>query len=121
MRSIEGDGGDRRRFARRRCAGSGDGARRQRLVEDRTRPDFVPVVILGVDPEDGDGRHVVVARHLLGELDRRQRLEQREERAAEQARLLAGDDGDRPSGRPAVAPASRARGRRAATLAAVAR
>ena len=44
------------------------------VVEHRTRADFLPVVILGVDPEDRDGRHVVVARDLLGELDRRQRL-----------------------------------------------
>ena len=71
-----------------------DGARRQRSVEDRTRSDFVPVVILGVDPEHGDGRHAVIARHLFGQLQRGQRLEQREERTAEKPGLLAGDDGD---------------------------
>ena len=60
-----------------------------------TRPDFVPVVIFGVDPEDGDGRHLVVARDLLGELERGERLEQREQRSAEEPGLLAGDDGDR--------------------------
>ena len=64
------------------------------LVEHRTRSHFLPVVILGVDPEDRDRRHLVVARDLLGELERRERLEQREQRAAEEARLLAGDDGD---------------------------
>jgi len=36
----------------------------------------------------------VIARHLIGELQRRQRLEQREDRAAEQSGLLAGDDRD---------------------------
>ena len=42
-------------------------------------------------------------RHLFGELDRGERLEQREEWSAEQSRLLAGDDGDGPgiSQRPA--------------------
>ncbi|HSS03460.1 MAG TPA: proprotein convertase P-domain-containing protein, partial [Kofleriaceae bacterium] len=29
--------------------------------EDRTAPDFFPVVIFGVDPENGDRRHVVIA------------------------------------------------------------
>jgi hypothetical protein len=51
-------------------------------------------VILRVDPEHGDGRYLVIARHLLGELDRGQRLEQREERSAEEPGLLAGDDRD---------------------------
>ena len=90
---VEADGGDRRRL-RARPRRQRDGARRERFVEDRTRPDFVPVVILGVDPEDGDRRHVVIARHLLGELERGQRLQQREQRAAEQPGLLAGDDRD---------------------------
>ena len=80
------------------------------VVEDRARADLVPVVILGVDPEDGDGRHAVVARHLLGELERGERLEQREQRAAEQSGLLAGDDRDRAADRRAAAPLRRARG-----------
>ena len=37
----------------------------------------------------------MVARHLLGEFDGRERLQQREQRAAEQSRLLAGHDRDR--------------------------
>ena len=93
-RLVQGDGGDGGGFG----AGprrQGDAARRQRFVEHRTRPDFLPVVVFGVDPEHRDRRHLVVARHLLGELDRGQRLEQREQRAAEQPGLLAGDDGDR--------------------------
>ena len=51
-------------------------------------------MVLGVDPEDGHGGNVVILRHLLRELQRRQRLQQREERAAEEPRLLARDDGD---------------------------
>ena len=51
-------------------------------------------MVLGVDPEDGDDRHVMVAGHEVGELQRGERLEQREQRAAKQSRLLAGDDGD---------------------------
>ena len=75
--------------------GQRDRSRRQRFVEHRARANFVPVVIFGVDPEHGDGRHVVFALDLLGQLERRQGLEQREERSAKQPRLLAGDDGDR--------------------------
>ena len=91
---VERDGGDRGRFSagpRRQR----DRARRQLVVEHRARADFVPVVVLRVDPEDRDGRHVVVARHLFGELEGGQRLEEREERAAEEPGLLAGDDRDR--------------------------
>ena len=56
---------------------------------------LVPVVIFGVDPEHGDRGHAVLGPHALGEPDGGQRLEQREQRAAEEAGLLAGDDGDR--------------------------
>jgi hypothetical protein len=35
-------------------------------------------VIFRVDPEDGDGRHVMIARDLIGKLERRERFEQRE-------------------------------------------
>jgi hypothetical protein len=42
----------------------------------------------------GHGTHVVVAPDALGEADGRDRLEQREERAAEEAGLLTGDDRD---------------------------
>ena len=93
-RIVEADGGDRGWFdarpGRQRHA-----LRRQLVVEHRTRPDFLPVVILGVDPEDRNGGYVVIARHLIGQLDRGQRLEQREERTAEEPGLLSGDDGDR--------------------------
>jgi hypothetical protein len=52
-------------------------------------------VILGVDPENRNGRDVVVARHLRRELERSQGLEDREHRPAEETRLLAGHDGHR--------------------------
>ena len=93
-RVVEPDGGDRARF-QHQLGWERHGARRQRLVEDGARPDFVPVVILSLDPEDRHDRHLVLARDLLGELDRAQRLEQRVERPSEEAGLLAGDDGDR--------------------------
>ena len=51
-------------------------------------------MILGVDPEHRNDGHAVLARHLLGELHRRQGLEEREERPAEKAGLLPGDDDD---------------------------
>ena len=59
-----------------------------------TGADLVPVVILGIDPEDRDARNLMVARDLSRELERRQRLEQGEHRTAEQSGLLTGDDGD---------------------------
>ena len=65
------------------------------LVEHRARPDLVPVVVFGLDPEDRDGRHLVLPRHLVGELERRQGFEQREQRTAEETRLLSGQDRDR--------------------------
>jgi hypothetical protein len=52
-------------------------------------------VILGVDPEHWHDGHAVVAAHRRGELHRSDRLEQREQRTAEEARLLSGDDDDR--------------------------
>ena len=57
--------------------------------------DFLPVVVLGVDPEDGDGGDVLLEAQALGQLDRRQRLDQRVQRPAEQPGLLAGDHGHR--------------------------
>ena len=67
---------------------------RELPVEDRCRSHFVPVVIFGVDPEDRHRRHLVLAGNLVGQLQRGQRLEQREQRAAKETRLLAGDDRD---------------------------
>jgi hypothetical protein len=93
---VEADGGNRG------WVGAGprrkrNRARRQRVIEDGTRPDLLPVVIFGVDPEHRDRRNVVIARDLLGQFDRRHRLQQREQRSAEQPGLLAGDDRDRAS------------------------
>ena len=72
----------------RRIAG-GDGERLHVGIEDAARLDLVPVVILGVDPEHRDRRHAVLGAHLLGEANRGQRLQQREEWSAEETRLLA--------------------------------
>ena len=105
-RGVIGATGERSSAAR---GGQRHRARRQLLVEHRTRSDFVPVVIFGVDPEDGDGRHLVIARHLFGELQRGERLEQREQRSAEEARLLAGDESRRSCDRRAAPPRRRAR------------
>ena len=71
-----------------------DVARLELIVEHGAAAHLVPIVIFRFDPEDGDGRNVVLARDLLGQLDRRERLQQREQRAAEEPRLLAGDDRD---------------------------
>ncbi len=76
----------------------GHGVGRLVVVEHRTAAHFLPVVILGVDPEDRDGRNAVRRAHLAGELDGRDRLVQGVERPAEQPRLLSGDHRDR--GRP---------------------
>ena len=65
---------------------------RELAVEHRTSAHFRPVVILGVDPEHGHHRHAMLLRHLRRQLHRRDGLEQREQRAAEQPGLLAGDD-----------------------------
>ena len=88
------NGRDRRRIETR-TRGQRDGPRDQLGVVYRTGADLFPIVIFRVDPEDGDSRDVVVARHLVGELQRRQRFEQREKGTAKESRLLAGDDGDR--------------------------
>ncbi len=63
-------------------------------VEHAAAPHFLPVVILGVDPEDRHRGHLVLLLDLLRQRDRRDRLEQRVDRPAEQSGLLAGDDGD---------------------------
>ena len=70
-----------------------DRCRRVVAVEHRAGRDLVPVVILGVDPEDRHHRHAVLAADTaLRQPDRRERLQQRVERAAEEPGLLAGDD-----------------------------
>ena len=63
-------------------------------VEHAARLDLVPVVVLALDPEDRHRRDAVLGRDALRQPDRRDRLEQREHRPAEQRRLLAGDDRD---------------------------
>ena len=71
-----------------------DRAALQLVVEHRDGRDFVPVVILGFDPEHGDRRHAVFLRDPRGELRGRQSFVEREQRTAEQSGLLAGDDRD---------------------------
>ncbi len=73
-------------------------------------------MILGVNPEDGDGGNAVIARHLLRELDRRHRFEQGEQRAAEETGLLTADDGDGPAIGQQTAGLARLRRRLAAFL-----
>ena len=58
----------------------------------------------------------MIARDLLGELERGQRLEQREQRTAEEPGLLAGDDGDRAAVGEQPRRLARARRRAAALL-----
>ena len=62
--------------------------------EHAGRSHFLPVVVLGVHPEDRDGGHAVLLADAARQLKGRDRLEQGVERAAEEARLLAGDDAD---------------------------
>src|SRR5690606_37486752 len=69
-----------------------DGFRLEVGVEDGAAADLVPVMVLGIDPEDRDRRHAVFGGGSPGELQRGDGLEQRQKRAAEHARLLAGDD-----------------------------
>jgi hypothetical protein len=52
-------------------------------------------VIFGLDPEDRLGRDLHVALGPPRELERRNRLQQRVQGAAERPRLLAGQDRDR--------------------------
>ena len=80
---------DRPRDAR---AGRSSGSSRS-LAEDGARSHFVPIVVFGFDPEDRDRGHAVPARYLVGELERRDGFEQRVDRTAEEARLLAGQHG----------------------------
>jgi hypothetical protein len=67
---------------------------RQRAVEDTARFHLVPIVVFGVDPEDGDCRHAMRVSQRVREFNRRQRFQQGEQRAAEQPRLLPCDDGN---------------------------
>jgi hypothetical protein len=51
-------------------------------------------VVLRIDPEDGHGGNAMIPRHLFGNFEGRERLEQCEQRTAKEARLLPGEDGD---------------------------
>ena len=77
----------------RRIAG-GDGQRLHLRIEDVTRLDLVPVVVLGIDPEHRDGRDPVLGLYLFRKANRGEGLQQREERSAEEPGLLTGDEGD---------------------------
>jgi hypothetical protein len=72
------------------------GVRMLVVIEHRARPHLFPVVIFGVDPEDGHRRHTVVPGHAARQFDGGDGLVQGVERAAEQSGLLAGHDGHRP-------------------------
>ena len=74
--------------------GQRHGARLELGVEHGTAPHFLPVVILGFHPEDGDGRHILLAFGPASQLQGSERLQQRVDRSAKHAGLLTGDDGD---------------------------
>ena len=91
----------------RRCCAA------QVVIEHRTRPHFIPVVVLGINPEDRDRGHPVFTGHLVGKLECGERLEQGEKWTAEKPRLLPGEDGDGAARPPASGwTRVRARGRR---------
>ena len=92
-RFVQAHAGDRTGVRLWRIAG-GNGERLHVRIEHAARLDLVPVVIFGVDPEHRDRRHAVLGPHLLGESNRGQRFQQREEWSAEETGLLAGDDGN---------------------------
>jgi hypothetical protein len=64
-------------------------------IEHGAAADLFPVMILGIDPEHRNRRHVVIPRDLRRELNRGDRLEQCEKRPPKHARLLAGCNDDR--------------------------
>jgi len=86
----------------RQLAGAVEVRERDRLrlevgIEDGRAADFFPVVVFRVDPEDGDRGHAELFGGALRELQRADRLQQREQRSAKDARLLPGRDRDRAS------------------------
>ena len=91
--AVERQRGDRQLAGALRL-GQRDGPRLELAIEHGAAPHLVPVVILGIDPEDRDGRDAVRRGSLARELDGRDCLQQREERSAEGTGLLARDDGD---------------------------
>ena len=72
--------------------GQRDRVRLEAWVEPRTAGDFLPVVIFGVDPEHRNDFCLLFACGVAGQLDGGDGLEQREERSAEGAGLLSGED-----------------------------
>ena len=85
----------RHRQARLRRRAQVEPAQLELAVEHAARADLVQVVILGIDPENGHGRDAVVGLDAARQRNCGERLEQREERTAEQTGLLPGDDGHR--------------------------
>jgi len=83
-RDVSGAGG----------CGQRDRAPLQVGIEDRHRRDFVPIVIFRLDPEDGNRHDLVFPGNVCGEFCGGQRLVEREQRAAEQSRLLSRDNRD---------------------------
>ena len=72
------------------------GAERRLGVEHAARVDFVPVVILGVDPEDRHRRaRRSSSRTRVGQPERGERLQEVKSGPPKRPGLLAGDDGDR--------------------------
>ena len=65
------------------------------LIEHRTARDLIPVVIFAIDPEDRNDVGLMIVSGPAGELDGGDGLQQREERAAEDPRLLPGQNRDR--------------------------
>ena len=78
--------------------------RLQVVVQQPGGGDLLPVVILGVIPEDGDAGDAELRLDVGGQARRREAFHQRVERPAEQSGLLAGDDGHRARDRRAWRP-----------------
>ena len=83
-----------RELARTLHVGQRDGAGLELGIEHRTAPHFLPIVILGVDPEDRDCWDVLPFGSDVSEAQRRERLQEREQRSAERSGLLTRDDRD---------------------------
>ena len=75
--------------------GVAQGTERARLVEQARRADLREVVVVGGHPEDGHDGSPAPSLEGAGGLDRPERLPEHEERPAEEAGLLSGDEGHR--------------------------
>jgi hypothetical protein len=89
-RDAVADGAQADRRQRLRIGSQGETLRALGARKGGAR-DFVPIVVLGRHPEDGD-RRLAAGAERLGVAHRGGRLDETEERAAEQTALLAGDD-----------------------------